>query len=74
MSFERVGIFKDRQGAFTAVGAVLAYGDSTTWRRTPEEGRKHDSACAYRVFSDGRGGIVFNWRESVFAVWFDGVE
>lgn len=74
MSFECVGKFKDRQEAFTAAGAVLSYEDSTTWRRTPEEGRKNDSACAFRVFNDGRGGIVFNWRRGISAVWFDGVE
>ena len=74
MSFECIGKFKDRQEAFSAVGASVVYEDSTSWRRTSEEGRKHDSACSYQVFSDGRGGMVFNWRRGISAVWFDGVE
>lgn len=71
---ERLGPFKSREEAFAAAGAVLAYEDSTAWRRTPEEGRKNDSACSYHVFKVGNGGVVCNWRRAVHAVWFDGVE
>lgn len=71
---ERLGPFKSREEAFAAAGAVLAFEDSTAWRRTPEEGHKNDSACSYHVFKVGNGGVVCNWRRAVHAVWFDGVE
>lgn len=74
MSYEQVGrVFASKVDACAAVAVDPdSVKLSTHFTRAECEGdRRGKRAASVKLFDDGRGGMVFNHKQSIFAVWSD---